>query len=101
VSVAETRREAFESIDPSHLRTKVLDSIRASGRAGRTCDEVEEMLAMSHQTASARVNELAKLALIVDSGRKRKTRSGRGATVWVVVMPPSPPPAAGAQGQLF
>lgn len=47
-----------------------------------TCDEIEQELGMSHQTISPRVHELAKLGLIVDSGARRKTRSGRTATIW-------------------
>jgi hypothetical protein len=73
----------------------VLEAVKAAGLAGLTCDEVEQRLSMTHQTASARVHELAKLEAIVDSGRKRKTRSGRGAVVWIAALP------IGAQGALF
>jgi hypothetical protein len=50
---------------------------------GATCDEIEEELGLKHQTASARVRELSQRGLIVDSGDRRPTRSGRQAIVWV------------------
>jgi DNA adenine methylase len=62
------------------LRARVLVEIRE--RCGATCDEVEEALDLRHQTASARVNELCSDGKIVDSGERRKTRSGRAAIVW-------------------
>lgn len=37
---------------------------------------------MRHQTASARVRELVLAGLIEDTGKRRKTRSGRGARVY-------------------
>ena len=64
------------------LRGIVLARIKAAG--GLTCDEVEAEAQMSHQTTSARIRELALAGAIVDSGERRKTRSGRAACVWVV-----------------
>lgn len=64
------------------LRARVLAEIATRG--GATCDEVEVALDLRHQTASARVNELAEEGKIADSGARRKTRSGREAIVWVV-----------------
>lgn len=49
---------------------------------GCTCDEIEQDLGLSHQTASARINELMGLSLITDRGQRRPTRSGRKAIVW-------------------
>lgn len=40
---------------------------------------------MTHQSASPRFGELAALGMILDSGRRRKTRSGRNAAVWAYV----------------
>lgn len=54
---------------------------------GKTCDELEAELYLSHQTASARCTELKQLgrlsARFDESGNKirRKTRSGRNADV--------------------
>lgn len=62
------------------LRALVLQTITVTG--GATCDEVEALTGMKHQTASARVRELAKGGEIVDSGARRETRSGCAAIVW-------------------
>ena len=70
-------------------RREVLNAIRQSEN-GLTCDEVEELLNMKHQTASARINDLANStpAFIVkkqdEQGAfiKRANRSRRKAFVW-------------------
>lgn len=64
--------------------SEVFQYIKRAGSSGATCDEVEEALYLRHQTASARVHELMRAKRIVASGKKRRTRSGRTATVWVV-----------------
>ncbi len=51
---------------------------------GRTVDELMWNLDMSHQTCSARVNELRNDGWIVDSGHKRKTRAKQDAIVWML-----------------
>lgn len=81
---SDTSREAAESIakDTNRLRRLVLEEIRDGG--GLTCDECEERLNLRHQTCSARVHELMEAGRIRDSGMRRKTRSGRNATVWVM-----------------
>ena len=61
---------------------RILGCIAASTVTGCTCDEVETLLQFSHQTASARIRDLSKGGLLVDSGLRRKTRTGRSATVW-------------------
>lgn len=53
-----------------------------SGGRGLTVDQVEQLLNMPHQTASARVHDLRNKGWVIDSGIKRKTRSGRNAIVW-------------------
>jgi len=66
------------------LRAMVFGVVLASGETGVTCDEVEVIADLRHQTASARLKELKDKGLVEDSGRRRKTRSGRGAAVHVV-----------------
>jgi DNA adenine methylase len=66
------------------MRGRALVEIRSRGVAGATCDEVEVALEMKHQTASARLRELALEGEIADSGERRRTRSGCKAAVWVV-----------------
>lgn len=67
----------------SALRWKVYRLIAKEGLEGLTCDEVEILTGLKHQTASARVYELHKGGYIVDSDKRRKTRSNRDAIVWV------------------
>ncbi len=55
----------------------------ALGEHGSTTDEAEVSFDGRHQTISARFNELHNANLIHDSGRRRKTRSGRWAAVYV------------------
>jgi hypothetical protein len=70
--------------EASRLRGLVFETIKRSGADGMTCDGTEELLLLSHQTCSPRFWELHKRNLIVDSGRRRKTRSGRSAVVYIV-----------------
>ncbi len=65
------------------LRAVVLDHIATCGRYGATADEVCHALDMLPQSATPRINELAKAGAIIDSGRTRLTRSGRAAVVWI------------------
>lgn len=51
-------------------------------REGLTCDEVEVEMERTHQSISARVNELKNGGWIEDSGERRETRSGAKAIVW-------------------
>lgn len=83
---SDTSLAAAESIERQAptMQRAVLDCIVRGAQCRRTCDEVEVWLDMSHQTASARIRELAKAGTIVDSGQRRKTRSGRKAAVYVV-----------------
>jgi predicted transcriptional regulator len=84
VAASPTSVAAAESLAGSAdaLRARVLRHIREMG--GATCDEVEKVLDMRHQTASARIWELRKAGFIHDGGRTRKTRSGRSAVVWEI-----------------
>lgn len=66
---------------------RVLEYIRTKGTA--TTDEIEVGLSMVHQTASSRVYDLAgknrrrpDLLAIVETGLRRKTRTGSSATVY-------------------
>lgn len=83
-----TSNEAAASLDPDHLgrlARRVYDEIAfnaGNGGTGLTCDQVEQIVGGSHQTVSARVNELRDKGYILDSGARRPTRSGRKATVW-------------------
>lgn len=88
----ETSQQALrsqESKAPAD-RLKILGCIATSPFQGFTCDEVESVLKMSHQTASARIRDLATQGLVVDSRKRRNTRTGRPAIVWRTPAPEVP-----------
>jgi len=73
----------------AHWRQIVLDWITERGEFGATCDEAELCLRnLRHQTCGPRIRELVQLGLVKDSGRRRPTRSGREAIVWILTPPP-------------
>jgi hypothetical protein len=84
VAGSDTSEEAAESMMPTlgKLQASVFSMIRDSGPVGMTCDEVEMASGLRHQTASARIRELYLRGYVVDSGRRRLTRSNRKAVVW-------------------
>lgn len=79
----DTSTAAATSIEPhvTRLAELVMELLRLNSG---TCWEVECALKMSHQTASARIRELWLKGRVQDSGRRRKTGSGRNAIVWEV-----------------
>ena len=90
----ETSKDAAESIKDkvNGMCLEVLRCVR-SHEEGLTCDQVEEILGMKHQTASARLNDLSKcqpafLQHRFDSSTgkplRRPTRSGRTARIYFV-----------------
>lgn len=71
----------------SDLQLKVYDQVRLAGWEGKTTDEIEATLGVTHQSCSARVNELKNWKpepLIERRGITRKTRAGRPADVYVL-----------------
>ena len=64
-------------------RRKIHDFIRDRGPHGATDDEGESALGIKPQSYTPRRGELVALGLVVDSGKRRKTESGRAAAVWV------------------
>lgn len=86
-----TSREAAQSMKACvpDLRERVFAVVMARGPMGATCDEIEVATGLTHQTCSARVNELMRAKVFVaamegETPVRRRTRSGRAATVWVV-----------------
>jgi hypothetical protein len=79
----DTMQDAADDITPvtGKLRKRVYAEIVKRGEYGATCDELEVALGLTHQTCSARVNELMRARAIIGTG-KRPTRSGRKARVW-------------------
>lgn len=78
-----TSRAAAREIIP-HLSTLQIEVFSLILEEPRTCDEIEHVSGMRHQTASARVHELNRRGFISPSGVERPTRSGRKAIVWKV-----------------
>lgn len=58
----------------------ILTAIENSGD-GLTVTELTELLEMPYTTVSARVSELKMTELLIDSGRRRKTSTGRMSAV--------------------
>jgi hypothetical protein len=85
VPESDTSSEAAESMKPTvdMLRRQVYECIHDAHMEGHTCDEVEIKLKLTHQSVSARVNELRDAGVIVDIGERRKTQHKRKATVYV------------------
>ena len=88
----ETSRDAAESIKPhvNTLAAKVLHCI-AGMPGGLTCEQVEQITGLKHQTASARIRDLATcepplIVIGVDQDGnviRRPTSSGRTARVYL------------------
>lgn len=81
---SDTSREAAESVSRriEQQRGDVYLCIIRGGSDGRIWDEIVEILDCS-PTSNGRLTELKDMKLIEDSGRKRKTRRGCNATVYV------------------
>lgn len=67
---------------PVTARMRIFDRIINSPN-GATCDDLELRLGLSHQTVSAAIATMMKQGMIIDSGEKRKTRTGRTARVYL------------------
>lgn len=66
-----------------NLRQRIHAAIVAAGAHGLTDDEGEALLWIKPQTYTPRRGELVRLGLVVDSGERRHTSSGRPAAVWI------------------
>lgn len=87
MKMQETSLAAYRSINPKTLVYQVVDYLRETN--GFTCDELETELSRSHQSVSSAIRGGVIQGLIVDSGSRRKTRSGRQAIVWKAIDSPS------------
>ena len=87
-----TRRQSFDRIGPvaGRIASRVFAAIYTAGADGRTDEEVAVILGMKESTTRARRVELRDAGLVIDSGRRRRTSSGRAAAVWAC--PPCTPP---------
>jgi len=85
VAGSDTSIEAANRVRPmaAAMREEIFFNIGNKGALGATCDEIEVELNFKHQTASARIRDLVKAGRLKDSGKRRPTRSGANAVVWV------------------
>ena len=67
------------------LRAQVLAYIASRGDFGATDEEGEDATGLKPQTYTPRRWELVHAGSVRDSGKRRKTKSGSSAAVWVVV----------------
>jgi len=79
-----TSAEAAQKAQPASAkqRARVLALLASLGAHGATDEEMQDALGMEGSTQRPRRIELQNRMLVRDSGRTRKTRSGRAATVW-------------------
>lgn len=85
-SGSETSAEAARKVEPrlETIRGRVLAYFRSCGARGSTDDQaVETFGAEHHNTIAPRRTELVKLGLIIKTCRRRETRNGGSAAVWV------------------
>ena len=85
VSGSETSHQAaIEIIDHlGELQQRVFEVYLKAYEYGATTDEIQCVLGIGPQTACPRKRELEKMGKICRLGRKRRTRSGRLAEVYV------------------
>jgi len=65
------------------LRRKVRDYLLSCGAEGATDEQIQNALQMNPSTQRPRRIELVEARKVLDSGKTRKTLSGRAATVWI------------------
>jgi hypothetical protein len=81
----DTSIEAAEALDVTNLELVVLNAVRRAGRDGITQDELlQKYPKLSYSSVTARPAALKRKGLIVDSGLRRKGRSGRNQAVLVL-----------------
>ena len=87
---SETSKAAAETIQPhaGRLRELVCRFLADRGEQGATDEELCEALNLQSDTGRARRCGLRDTGHVTDSGRRRPTRSGRKATVWVATGKP-------------
>lgn len=87
---SETSEAAADSVRDSApaLEARVLDYFLRVGRTGVTDEELDEAMGTTATRGSRpRRVRLVEKMLVVASGRKRETYSGRKAVVWVANIP--------------
>ena len=81
---SEDAADAIEAIAPT-VRLKVYKFIIACGVHGATDDECQFGIPLHPNTQTPRRRELVQDGTVIQSGRKRRTRRGSWANVWIGV----------------
>lgn len=85
----DTAKQAATQANTGRTRAWVQDFIEGNGEYGATDEEIiEAAFAVGYVSANSlrpRRVELVRDNVVMDSGERRKTRSGRKAIVWVVI----------------
>jgi hypothetical protein len=81
----DTSRAVSTKVASGTFQADVLAAIRRRGAYGATDDELEVTLGRTHQSVSAARNTLVRKGQVIDSGRRRKTRSKNAAIVWLAL----------------
>jgi predicted transcriptional regulator len=84
-NASDTSRAAADRIAPkvSSIRDNILLVVCGAKYHGTTQDELTQTTGILPQSASGRLNELARMGAIVDSGARRVSRYGAKQRVWV------------------
>lgn len=84
---ATTSKEAANAVEATGRAARLRDDVLAYFKAGRqaTADEVAEALSENVLSVRPRVAELKAAGLIVETGVRRKSSTGRSSHVWRVV----------------
>lgn len=72
------------------IRLRIYDALRAAGDDGLTCEQVEQVVGVSHPSATGRLHDLRKAGLVISTSFKRVTSKGNEATVYVAMAPAIP-----------
>ena len=75
--------DSIDDLDLSRMKWQVYRFIWEQKTYGAIDDEIYRGLNMRQNTARPRRNDLMNQGYIVDSGKRRQTRSGREAIIWI------------------
>lgn len=83
-SDTQTSLDAARSMEPhvARLERQVMTALAEAGDTGLCDHELERVTGLQHTTASARRRELVIKGLVVETGARRATPSGRSAKAW-------------------
>lgn len=83
----DTSRAAHATASIGENEQRVLDFVQTAGAHGATCDEAIATLGLPHQSASPAFTGLERKGWLARTDRRRKTRTGAAAAVYVFTEP--------------